>query len=65
VCCTGPIFAVVGAIGFGTVLGIAVFGVAGLFVALFAVPVFLQRRRRRCADPAAPVPITPPKVRVR
>ena len=65
VCCAGPIFALVGAIGLGTILGIAVFGVAGLLVALFAVPVLLQRRKRRCGDPAAPVQIPAPKVRAR
>ena len=63
VCCAGPIIALVGAIGLGTVLGIRVFGLAGLLVALFAVPVLLQRKRRRCGDPAAPFPIAAPKVR--
>jgi hypothetical protein len=65
VCCAGPIFAVVAAIGLSTVVGVAIFGVAGLLVALFGVTVLLQRRRRRCGDPAVPVPIPPPNVRAR
>jgi Flp pilus assembly protein TadB len=66
VCCAGPILAFLGAIGLGTVLGVAVFGVVGLVVALLAVPVVLRRRRRRrCSDPAAPVPVAAPKMRVR
>jgi hypothetical protein len=47
VCCAGPILAFLGAIGFGTVVGVAAFGVIGLVVALLAVPVLLRRRARR------------------
>jgi hypothetical protein len=65
VCCTGPILAFLGAIGLGTVLGVATFGAIGLVVALLAVPVLLRRRRRRCTDPAASVPVAAPKVRSR
>jgi mercuric ion transport protein len=63
VCCAGPILALLGAIGLATVLGVAFFGVVGILVALVGVPVVLRRRRRRCTDPAAPVPVDGPKVR--
>ena len=53
VCCAGPILAVLGAIGLGTVLGVVAFGAEGLLVALLVVPVGLRRRRRRCGDSAA------------
>jgi hypothetical protein len=65
VCCAGPILAFLGAIGVGTLLGVAMFGVIGFAVALVAVPVLLRRRRRRCTDPATPVPVATPKVRMR
>jgi mercuric ion transport protein len=66
VCCAGPILAFLGAIGLGTLLGVAVVGVVGLVVALLAVPVVLRwRRRRRCSDPVASVPVAAPKMRAR
>ena len=63
-CCAGPILAVLGAIGLGTVLGVVAFGAAGLLVALLVVPVGLRRRRRRCGDSAANVQLGAPKVRL-
>jgi hypothetical protein len=63
VCCAGPILALLGAIGLATVLGVAIFGVVAIFIALLAVPVVLRRGRRRCADPAGPVSVDAPTVR--
>jgi mercuric ion transport protein len=65
VCCAGPILAFLGAVGLGTVLGVATFGAIGFVVALLAVPMLLRRRRRRCTGPAAPVPVNAPHVRSR
>jgi len=53
VCCAGPVLAILGAVGLGTLAGVATFGVIGLLIALLAVPVLVGRRRRRCA-PAEP-----------
>ena len=61
-CCAGPILAFLGAIGLGTVLGVAIFGVVGLLVALLAIPLLIKRRqRRRCAP--GPVSVESPAVR--
>jgi hypothetical protein len=49
-----------GAIGLGTVVGFAVFGVLGLLVALAAVPIVVRRRRRRGATPAVSVRVDAP-----
>lgn len=54
VCCAGPILGFLAAVGLGTVLGVAVFGVAGLLIAPLAV-VSLARRRQRAAA-CAPEP---------
>ena len=64
VCCAGPILGFLAAIGLGTVLGVAVFGIIGVVIALLAIPVLLRRRRRRrrCAPPTA-VSVAPPTVR--
>ena len=53
-CCAGPILAFLAAIGVGTALGFAVFGVAGLAVALLAIVPIMRRRRQQtaCAPPA-------------
>ena len=43
-CCAGPILAVVGAVGLGTVLGVVAFGAAGLLLALLAVPLVAYKQ---------------------
>jgi len=57
VCCAGPIVAFLGAIGVGTVFGIALFGVFGLLVAALAIPLLVRRWRRRRAVPSVRVPV--------
>ena len=67
-CCAGPIIGFLGAIGLGTVLGVFVFGAAGLAVAGVGGLWWLRRRRRQqvCAVAAtAPVPVAAPTVRTR
>jgi hypothetical protein len=63
VCCAAPILAFLSAIGLATVLGVAIFGLVGVIVALVAVPVFLRRRRTRCGEPPGPVPVEAPRAR--
>ena len=60
VCCAGPILGFLAAIGLGTVLGVAVFGAAGLAIALLAVfPIVRRRRQAAACDGAdAPTPVT-------
>ncbi|MEO8264755.1 MAG: hypothetical protein ABI706_04500 [Ilumatobacteraceae bacterium] len=50
VCCAGPMLGFLAAIGLGTAAGVAVFGAAGLVIAVIGVLVVLGRRRRpnRC-----------------
>lgn len=64
-CCAGPILALLGAIGLGTVLGVLLFGAAGLTVAAIGAVILIPRRRRRqaCEISDAPVPVEMPKVR--
>jgi predicted exporter len=50
VCCAGPILGFFAAIGFGTLVGVALFGVAGLAIAALGVIIVLRRRRQR--DPS-------------
>ena len=47
VCCAAPILGFLAAIGLGTVLGVAVFGVLGLCIAAIGIIVLMRRRRRR------------------
>lgn len=42
-CCVGPILGFLAAIGLGTALGVAAFGLAGLAIAALAVPVVVRR----------------------
>ena len=65
-CCAGPIIGFLGVIGLGTVLGVFVFGAAGLAVAGVGGLWWLRRRRRQpsCALAAtAPVTVAAPTVR--
>jgi hypothetical protein len=58
-CCAGPIVGFLAVIGLGTILGVALFGVVGLAVALVGVG-WLSRRRRRqanCSSTAAPAAV--------
>jgi len=60
VCCAGPILGFLAAIGIGTALGVAVFGAAGLAIALLAVVPIVRRHRRAaaCAPDDSPSPVT-------
>ncbi len=64
-CCIGPILGVLGAIGLATIGGVALFGVAGLAVALFALPVLRRAPRRPggCTPNTDPVAVAAPTVR--
>ena len=48
VCCAGPIIGLLAAIGLGTAIGVAVFGVAGLAIAAVGIVVVLRRRPADC-----------------
>ena len=59
VCCAGPILGVLAAIGIGTALGVALFGVVGLAVALLAiVPVVRRRRAAATCVPSESEPVS-------
>ena len=59
ICCAGPILGFLAAIGLGTVLGVAVFGAAGLAIALLAiVPIMRRRREQAACEPAESVEVT-------
>ena len=67
-CCAGPIIGLLGAIGLGTVLGVFVFGAAGLAVAGVGGLWWLRRRRRQqsCVPASTtPLPVAAPTVRTR
>ena len=55
-CCAGPIAGFLAAIGLGTVVGVAVFGIIGLLIAVLAIPVLIRHRRRRGGAPPVPAP---------
>lgn len=51
-CCIGPILGLLSAIGIATAAGTLAFGLAGLAIALLAVPVVRKHRRTpTCATP--------------
>jgi hypothetical protein len=51
-CCIGPILGLLGAIGITTIAGTLAFGIAGLTIALLAIPVVRKHRRApTCATP--------------
>ena len=59
VCCAGPILGFLAAVGIGTVVGVAVFGVVGLAVALLTiVPIVRRRRAAAACAPSASEPVT-------
>jgi hypothetical protein len=60
VCCAGPILGFLAAIGLGTAAGVAVFGAAGLLIAVLGIIVVLGRRRRRSmtCEPAVDQQVT-------
>lgn len=59
VCCAGPILGFFAAIGLGTVLGMALFGVAGLAIALLViVPIMRRHHKQAACAPAETVPVT-------
>lgn len=55
-CCAGPILGFLAAIGLGTAAGFAVFGSAGLVIAVIATLYVLRRRRARAASCRASSP---------
>ena len=63
-CCAGPLAAFFAAIGLGTAIGVALFGMIGLAIAAIVVVVLLRRRRRAAAcvsdSTNAPVEISTP-----
>lgn len=66
VCCAGPILGFLAAVGLGTVVGFALFGLVGLSVAVIVGVVFLRRRQRRataCAPTPDSVSLEPPTAR--
>ena len=65
-CCAGPIIGVLGAIGFGTVVGVLLFGVVGLAIAAIGLAVLVHRRRAMSmarVPTDAPVRVEMPTVR--
>lgn len=58
-CCAGPILGFLAAIGLGTALGVAVFGTAGLAIALLAIVPIMRRRRQAaaCGVEDGPLPV--------
>jgi len=53
-CCAGPILSVLTAIGLGTAVGVALWGLGALVVGLLVLAVLVRRRR----VVAAPTPMT-------
>jgi hypothetical protein len=57
-CCAGPVIAFVAAASIGTLIGVALFGVLDLAVAVAAIVVYLRRRSHGRTDSASPpVPV--------
>jgi hypothetical protein len=69
VCCAGPILGFLAAIGLGTALGAAIFGVSALAIGALALVLVLRRRQHRlaaCATaPAEAVPVVLGSTRAR
>ena len=65
-CCAGPVLGFLAAVGAGTLLGIALFGLLGAVVTLVGIGWLLRRRRRRraaCRPTAIEVALPTPIVR--
>ena len=63
-CCAGPLLGFVAAVSLGTLVGVALFGVFGLGVAVAGGSWWVWRRRQRRPEPG-PVPVAAPTVRSR
>ncbi len=66
-CCSAPIIAFLAAIGLGAVAGVALFGMAGLAVAVIGLFVVVRRRRRQtspCGPTTASVSVEMPTARM-
>jgi hypothetical protein len=67
ICCAGPVLGFLAAVGLGTAAGFALFGLAGLAIALALGPLLYIRRRRRrstCAPRSGMVRVEPPGMRI-
>jgi hypothetical protein len=65
-CCAGPLLAFFGAIGLGTVLGVFLFGAAGLIVAALAiVPVVRGTQRAASRTAADSIPVETPRLQTK
>jgi len=51
-CCAGPVLGFIAALGVGTVLGVALFGVVGLLVAVIGTGWLIRRRLQQACQPA-------------
>ena len=57
-CCAPPVIAFLAAATVGTLIGVALFGVLGLAVALVAVIAYTRRQRERRNVVDSPVPVS-------
>ena len=66
-CCAGPVLGFLAALGVGTILGVAIFGVLGLIVAVVGATWLIRRRLRQAGCGTSPVEVVlqPPTTRAR
>lgn len=68
-CCAGPILGFLAAIGLGTAVGFAIFGVAAIVIGAAVTLLLVRRRRRRpagaCVPTTGPVAVDMPTMRTR
>lgn len=57
-CCAPPVIAFLAAASVGTLIGVALFGMLGLTVAVVAVLAYTQRQRARRNVAESPVPVS-------
>ena len=57
-CCAPPVIAFLAAAGVGTLIGVALFGAAGLAIAVLAALAYTRRQRAHRPTGASPVPIS-------
>ncbi len=57
VCCAGPVLGFLAALGVGTILGVSLFGGAGLLIVLLAVPRRVRRRNSPACESSEPVSV--------